>query len=62
MALCEVDGFVAGKGGELAGEDKGEAEETVGRFWLGDGLGARRARPGGFGGLCSDPVELGHGV
>jgi hypothetical protein len=58
VALCEVDGLVAGKGGELAGEDKGQPEETVGRLWLGDGLGAGRARTGS---LCSDPVELGHG-
>ena len=30
VSFGEVDGFVAGKGGELAGEDKGETEETVG--------------------------------
>ena len=54
MALCEVDGLAAGEGGELAGEDKGEAEETVGRLWLGDGLGAGRAGTSGFGGLCSN--------
>jgi hypothetical protein len=58
VALCEVDGLVVSKGRELAGEDKGEAEETVGRLWLGNGLGAGHARTGSFGGLCSDPVEL----
>jgi hypothetical protein len=58
VALCEVDGLVVGKGCELAGEDKEEAEETVGRLWLGNGLGAGCARTGGFGGLCSGPVEL----
>lgn len=59
MALCEVDGFVAGKGGELAGEDKGETEETVGGLWLWDSLGPGRAGPSGLGSLCGGPVELG---